>query len=103
MKYGVVYLVMNEGEVVYASTDEEFANAYADDQAYDARERVLEEWDNDDPSDEDIDQADFQAGFDGDYYEVVEVNILNLTEDDIIELPDGTEIDVSDILEKLNY
>lgn len=101
MKYDILYVVMSEGEVEYASTDKETAEAYAYDQMYNARERVLDEWGNDDPTEKDIAEADFQAGFDGDYYEVVKVDISNRTEDDMIELPDGSEIEVSEILEKL--
>lgn len=101
MKYSKAYLVINEGEVVYASTNKEDAQAYADDQGYEARQDVLKEWENDDPTDEDIAEADFQAGFDGDYYEVEQVDISNKTEDDMVELSDGNEINVSDILEML--
>ena len=101
MKYNILYIVMNEGEVEYASTDKERAEAYVDYQMYKARERVLDEWGNDDPTEKDIAEADFQAGFDGDYYKVVKVDISNLAEDDMIELPDGSEIEVSEILEKL--
>lgn len=92
---------MNEGEVVYASEDKEFAKAYADNQGYNARKKVLDEWGNDDPTEKDIAEADFQAGFDGDYYEVEKVDISNLTEDDMVEISDGSEINVSDILQKL--
>ncbi|MEY8425069.1 hypothetical protein AALB52_20480 [Lachnospiraceae bacterium 38-14] len=101
MKYNTVYIVINEGEVVYASEDKEDADAYADTKGYEARQRVLSEWGNDDPSDEDVAEADLQAGMDGDYYEVKRVNLSNKSEDDTIELSDGTEIDVSDIIEKL--
>lgn len=101
MKFSIVYIVMNEGEVVYASENKELAEAYADNQGYEARGRVLDEWENDDPSDEDIWEADFQAGYDGGCYEVQRVDISNLTDDDTVEILDGTEIDVSDILEKL--
>lgn len=101
MEYSIVYIVMNEGEVVYSSEDNESAEAYADNKGYEARERVLEEWGNDDPSEKDIAEADFQAGYDGDYYEVIEVDISGLTNDDMVELPDGSEINVSDILDKM--
>ena len=101
MKYGIVYVVMGDGEVEDASTNEEVAEGYADNQGYNARQEVLDEWDNDDPTEEDIAEADFQAGFNGDYYEVVKVDISSKTEDDTIELPDGNEVEVSDILEKL--
>ncbi len=101
MKYDIVYVVICEGEVEYASTDEETAEDYADEQMYIAREEVLDEWDNDDPTEKDIAEADFQAGFDGDYHEVVKVDISNRTENDMVELPNGNEVEVSDILEKL--
>lgn len=101
MKYDIVYVVMCEGEVEFASTDEESAEGYADNQSYNARQEVLDEWGNDDPTEKDIAEADFQAGFNGDYYEVVKVDISNKTEDDMVELPDGNEVEVSDILEKL--
>lgn len=103
MRYGVVYIVIREGEVVYASTDFESAEAYADTQGYAARERVLEEWGNDDPSEKDLREAEWQAGFDGDYFEVESIDISNLTPDDVITLQDGSTIDVSDILSKLDH
>ena len=101
MKDNIVYVVMCEGEVEYASIDKETAETYADNQMYKAREEVLDEWGNDDPTEEDIAEADFQAGFDGDYREVIEVDISNRTENDMVELSDGNEIEVSDILEKI--
>lgn len=101
MKYDIVYLDMCEGEIEYASMDEERAEAHAYNQMYNAREAVLDEWDIDDPTEKDILEADFQAGFDGDCHEIIEVDISNLTENDMIELPDGNEIEVSEILEML--
>lgn len=101
MRYGIIYVVTNEGDVVYASTDKESATAYADTEAIEARERVLKEWGNDDPSESEIAEADFQAGWDGDCYEVEKIDISNHTEDDTVELRDGTEIEMSEILEKL--
>lgn len=100
MEYGKVYVVMCDGEVEYATTDSESAEGYKDTQNYNSREDVLEEWDIDDPDEKDIAEADYQAGYEGDYFEVVEVNLSGKEEDDIIELPDGTEIIVSEILEK---
>lgn len=101
MKYEIVYIVIREGEIEFASVDEELAEGYADNQGFIARQEVLEEWGNDDPSEEDIAEADFQAGFNGDYYEVVEVDISNKTENDTIELPNGDKIEVFYILKKL--
>ena len=102
MKYGILYVVTNEGEIVYASTDREKAEGYADTKGYEARQRVLDEWGNDDPDEKDLAEADFQAGFDGDYYDVEAVDITGLTEDSTVQLMDGTEVDVSEILKKLD-
>lgn len=63
---------------------------------------VLEEWGRDDPDEKDIYEAAFKAGFNGEYYEVVKVDIKDLSEDDQVELPDGTMEDGSNILDKLN-
>lgn len=101
MKHSIIYVVVNEGDVVYASADKESANAYADTKEIEARERVLEEWGNDDPSESELVEADYQAGFDGDSYEVQKIDISNQTEDGTVELQDGTEIEMSEILEKL--
>lgn len=101
MKYNNVYIVIHEGDVVYASTDKESAEGYADEQMYNAREAVLDEWENDDPTEKDIEDADWQVGLNGDFYEVIKVNISNKMDDDTLELPNGDEVDVSDILEKL--
>ena len=51
----------------------------------------------------DLDEASLQAGQDGDYYETVRVNLTGKDEDDMVVLPDGTEIDVSEILDKLMH
>ena len=60
-----IYVVINEGEPVFASKNEENAYAYADDQGFRARSETLKEWNNDDPTEEDIAEADWQAGIDG--------------------------------------
>ncbi len=102
MKYKIVYLIIKESDVVYASEDKESANGYAEEKNYKARIRVLKEWSIDDPTNKDIAEADYQVGYDGDFHEVKKVDISNLTEDDTIEIDDGTEIHVSDILENLD-
>lgn len=94
----MVYVVLREGEVVFASEDREDAEGYAESKGFEARAEVLDEWGIDDPSEKDVFEADWQAGFDGDCYEVEAVNLSNLTEDDKVMVSDGTEIDVSDIL-----
>lgn len=94
----MVYVVLREGEVVFASEDWEDAEGYAESKGFEARAEVLDEWGIDDPSEKDVFEADWQAGFDGDCYEVEAVDLSNLTEDDKVIVSDGTEIDVSDIL-----
>lgn len=101
MEYDIVYIVMCEGEVVYASVDRESAEGYAYDQTCKAIQEVLDEWGNDDPTEDDIDDAELQSGQDGVCYESHEIDLSSKTEDDIIELPDGSEIEVFEILEKL--
>lgn len=100
MKYGIVYIVMNEGKVEYASTDRQSAKEYADNQMENGTVEVLNRWGNDDPTGKDIDEAAFQSGYEG-YYEVTKVDISNKTEDDTVELPNSIEIEVSEILKNL--
>lgn len=93
---------MNEGEVVYASKYEENANSYAENQMYKGRESALKDLGIDDPNEDDISEADYQAGFDGEYYEVQMVDTSTQSEDHTVEIEDGTQIAVSDILKKLD-
>lgn len=96
-----LYIVINQGEVVFVSKDENEAHNYADEHNFNAQENVLGEWGNDDPTDEDIAQAAFQAGFDGEIYFVEEINSSDLEPDGSIECSDVSEIDVTDILDLL--
>lgn len=98
----IVYLVMNYGEPIYASKDKNEAENIAYNRNINAREEVLEDWGMDDPDTEDLDDAEIQAGFDGDYYEVVSVNIFAHQDDDQLQLDDGTEVDYNTILELLD-
>lgn len=100
--YSKVYVVISDGEVVYASEEREMAVGFAHTKTCEAGQRVLDEYGNDDPSDRDMAEAVFQAGFDGDYYEVVKVDISGLDSDDVVELDSGEELDVSDILEAMS-
>jgi hypothetical protein len=101
MENEYLYIVINQGEVVFVSKDENEAHNYADEHNFNAQENVLGEWGNDDPTDEDIAQAAFQAGFDGEIYFVEEINSSDLEPDGSIECSDGSEIDVTDILDLL--
>lgn len=100
--YSKVYVVINDGEVVYASTDSSESEDFALTGAINATALVLDEDGNDDPSEEEMAEAAFRAGFDGDYYEVECVDISGLGVDDVVETNSGAELDVSDILDALN-
>ena len=102
MAWGITYIVVNEGEVVYASDEEESAIAYADNANEEACLESLGEMGIDDPSEKDLAEAAFQAGYDGGCYEVERVDLTDKTEDDVISISDGSEIDVTEILEKLD-
>lgn len=100
----IVYAVINEGKVVYASRCEEVAQRYASEQENHAVTSILYEWDIDDPSTEDIERACYQAGYDGEVYEVCEIDISGKTEDDTIEIITDNgdcEIEVLEIFEAL--
>lgn len=102
MQVSKIYAVLNEDEVVFASEDRNEAEAFAEDKRYEARKRVLNDWDNDDPDVRDLDEADLQAGADGDIYEVIKVDLSKKTEDNMVELDNGVEIEVEEILEMLS-
>lgn len=97
----MIYVVMNEGEPVYASVNKDEAEAYTYTQNINGTNETLEEWGNDDPTDEDMAEAAFQNGFDGGYREVVCIDIDKADEDGTITLSDGTEIVVADVLDFL--
>ena len=80
-----LYIVINQGEVVFVSKDENEAHNYADEHNFNAQENVLGEWGNDD----------------GEIYFVEEINSSDLEPDGSIECSDGSEIDVTDILDLL--
>ena len=96
-KLSIVYAVIQEGEVIFACEDEEFAEAFAENRFDSAIKSILEEQDIDDPDEEDISNAAFKAGYDGDHCEVEMLDLSGLTEDDEVKISDGTFIDVYDI------
>lgn len=100
MEYGVVYVVLTDGELVYAAVDEESANDYVDTRGYEARQAVLNEWGNDDPSEKDLREAEWQAGVDGFDYLVEKVDLSGFSRDDTVEI-DGSEFNISDIISLL--
>lgn len=75
-----VYVVINEGEAVFASEDMEKAEAFADyknNAGIEAAARGMDLDEDDDRSD-----AAIQAGFDGDYYEVGIASLKGITDED---------------------
>lgn len=101
MGHDIVYVVTNEDEVVNVFETMEEAEWYKENKGTEAIQRVLDEWGIDDPTEEDIGDANIQAGIDGDYYEIEPVDISDMEEDDVIQLANGTEIDMEEILETL--
>lgn len=100
MEYDEVYIVINEGELVYASTDKDSADAYAESKGYEARTQALDDMGIDDPTEKDIADADQLAGYGG-YYDVQVISLYGKEDDDCISLEDGTELCVWEIKEKL--
>ena len=95
----MIYIVLNEGELVYASYDEDEANGYAYSHTQEGVNATLEEWGNDDHTDKDLEEAAFHNGFDGGFYSVIEVDVDDADEYGNITLDDGTEVCVEDILD----
>ena len=97
----MVYIVLRDGKAVFASENREYAYGYMESKGLEAREAVLNEWGIDDPSEKNLLEADWQAGYNGDHYEVEAIDLSNRTRDDKVLASDGTEINVSDILSLL--
>ena len=93
-----VYIVVNEGEVVFVSFEKEEADNYAYNKGLEARDEVLEEMGCDEDLDEkDLFEAEFQAGYDGGVFEVHYVDMSQHKEDDVI-FVGGDEIEYNDIV-----
>lgn len=70
MNKELVYVVIGEGEVAFASRDEEIAEGHCDEHNYKAVENALVElgYEHDDPDEGHRDQATFYAGQQGDIW-----------------------------------
>ena len=101
MVYDVVYVVTNEYEFADVFETMEEAEWYKQSKGTEAIQRVLDEWGIDDPTEEDIDNANIQAGIDGVCYEIEPVDISGMEEDDVIQLTNGAEVDMEEILKTL--
>ena len=93
-KYNHVYLVMEEDELLFASVDEESAEAYVEDIAYKQRQAILDEWGIDDPSVKDLVEAESQL----ELPTIVGADISGLSDDDEITVGDEVTVCVSDII-----
>ena len=91
-----VYIVMNSGNIEYATEDEDEAYSYAEGMNTNAERRIQEEYHYENPDD-----IYWQAGYDDAYYHVykVDMNELKQANEMII---GGYEITYSQVIEKLN-
>jgi len=90
----IVYAVLNEGEIVFASKDEELANSYADKSWQEDIQETADEYDFDLDNPKQLDAAQYQAGFDGGVYDVVKVDTDKFDDNDemTVQLSVGEEV-----------
>lgn len=89
-----VHVVMNEGEMVYASENEDEAEAYAFNRNVNG---IAGEIDSDDPTYEDIAEAAFMNGFNGGHHEVLTVDTEDANDEEEITMYNGDTVTLSDI------
>ena len=94
-----VYLVLHDGEAIGAYEDMEVAEAVVDSKNTSDVDAVLNDWGNNDPTDNDVAEASFQNGFDGEY----SLDSLDLDEAEYgtVYLSDGSELDIEEVEELL--
>lgn len=91
-KYGYIYVVIKDGEAVFASEDEFEAETFCDDnnEWFDKRKEYYREndIDVDDVTSQDIQDANFQIGYDIDESDckVVEVNLEGVNTTEIVDV-----------------
>ena len=100
-KYGKVYVVINEGEVVFASEDHKTAQYFTDEKNYAGCRSAMRKMGHGENVASEEDKVDIQSAFDNSYYEVVKLDLFGKTGDDEVELPDGNKIPVYEILDVL--
>ena len=81
-----VYTVINEGEVVYASESSEEAESYAETETDKMITRAAEEMGIDMDDVDQVWKAQYQAGYDGGVYDVVEIDTDDFDENDEMEV-----------------
>ena len=99
----VVYIVVNDGEVLFASKDEDNAEGYAEEKTTEIQEEIAEELDIDE--DEDFSKVVYKAGAEYGTFDVVEIDLNKCKENEIITIFTknlGDEyIEYSEIIAKL--
>ena len=83
----IVYVVINDGEVVYASKDEDNADNYVEEKREEIREELIEELDIDE--DEDPSKVEYQleyaSGAEYGIFKVVEIDLNKYKENETFE------------------
>ena len=97
-----VFVVLNEGSVVYATHDYDEADSYAEDRMDESIKYTADEYDYDLEDPGEFDKAVVQNGMDGGIFEVVRIPKEKLTIDNIYQLPDGGEIDINEVLDLID-
>lgn len=101
MKGTTIHLIMCDGDIVYATKDRSIAIDYVTKHNDIARQIRLKDLDKYDDREDEKD-ADIINAYESGYYKRTSVEIpTNAENEDIIELSNGEEISVSEIIEKL--
>jgi hypothetical protein len=98
------YVVVRGGEIVFASDSEEEAEEYANQKMDEAIDEAAEEMGIEADDVDQVWRAQYQAGYDGEVYETVEIDTDNFDEDGEMEviLPSDEEVTLyEDDLERL--
>jgi len=99
----VVYIVINEGEILYASKDEDNADNYAEEKQNEIEEEIAKDMNIDE--DEDFSKVVYEAGAEYGTFKVVEIDLNRYNEDETIRIfieNHGEEfIEYSEIIDKL--
>jgi hypothetical protein len=100
------YVVVNQGEIVYACDDEEEAEAVANEKFNEAIDEAADEMGIDKDDDSQAWRAQYQAGYDGGTYDVAEVETDDFNDDGEldVELSSGEEVtlDWDDLIQHID-
>lgn len=99
------YVVLKEGEAIFASRMQEIAEAYAKNENERSINQIYEEREED-PEDADIGRIAFMAGRDEQPAEAYKINLSEYVEGDTIEFDDGSEIQydyICDLIEESKH